>query len=118
MKKNPSFSVFLTNIFFSFKGSATATYNPPKLNPVTGDKAEIYCNIPNLDPGYQITWLKDGQRFEPQSQRVQLVANSRKLEFSSVYPEDAGTYTCTANDEMGTSYTTDVNVYPDGMLIC
>uniref|UniRef100_A0A8W8MBC3 Uncharacterized protein n=1 Tax=Magallana gigas TaxID=29159 RepID=A0A8W8MBC3_MAGGI len=105
-----------TNLQYENPGSATATYNPPKLNPVTGDKAEIYCNIPNLDPGYQITWLKDGQRFEPQSQRVQLVANSRKLEFSSVYPEDAGTYTCTANDEMGTSYTTDVNVYPDGTL--
>ncbi|XP_052682281.1 uncharacterized protein LOC128162900 isoform X14 [Crassostrea angulata] len=105
-----------TNLQYENPGSATATYNPPKLNPVTGDKAEIYCNIPNLDPGYQITWLKDGQLFEPQSQRVQLVANSRKLEFSSVYPEDAGTYTCTANDEMGTSYTTDVNVYPDGTL--
>lgn len=88
------------------------------MNPVLGSKAEIYCNIPNLDPGYQISWSKDGQPFEPHYQRVELVANARKLEFSSVYSEDAGTYTCTANDEMGTSYTTEVNVYPDGMLIC
>jgi hypothetical protein len=32
-----------------------------------------------------------------------------------VNPEDAGSYTCTANDEIGTTYSTKVTVFSDGL---
>lgn len=83
------------------------------MNPLTGEKADLVCNLPNVDPGLQVFWSKDGMSFEPNSPRVQFAANGMKIEFSSVIPEDAGSYTCSVNDEVGTSYTTNVNVFPD-----
>ena len=105
--------IFLSDFIFTLLALATATYEPPKMNPLTGEKAELVCNLPNVDPGLQVFWSKDGMSFEPNSPRVQFAANGMKIEFSSVIPEDAGSYTCSVNDEVGTSYTTNVNVFPD-----
>nr|XP_022304452.1 uncharacterized protein LOC111111646 isoform X11 [Crassostrea virginica] len=105
-----------TKLQFDNPTLATATYEPPKMNPLTGEKAELVCNLPNVDPGLQVFWSKDGMSFEPNSPRVQFAANGMKIEFSSVIPEDAGSYTCSVNDEVGTSYTTNVIVFPDNTL--
>jgi hypothetical protein len=94
--------------------SATATYDPPLMHPLTGEKVEVYCNIPNLPPGVGVSWQKDEQPFDTPSRRVQFLNNNRKIEFSSAYPEDIGKYTCTANDEVGSSDSTNIQVFPDG----
>jgi hypothetical protein len=84
------------------------------MNSLTGEKAELFCRIQNLAPGVAVTWKKNGQPFDTPSRRVQFLDNNRKIEFSSVYPEDAGEYECTANDEIGTTYSTNVQVFDNG----
>ncbi|XP_061179522.1 uncharacterized protein LOC133188156 [Saccostrea echinata] len=105
-----------TRLQFQNPEAATATYDPPKMNPVIGEKAEVLCNIPNLPPGVTLNWQKDGEPFDTPNERVKFYDNNRKIEFSSVYPEDAGTYVCIANDEIGTTYSTKVQVFSDDTL--
>lgn len=90
------------------------------MNTLTGDKAEIFCRISNLPLGVTVNWKKNGEPFDTPNERVKFLDNNRKIEFSSVYPEDAGGYECTANDEIGTTYSTNVKVFGDGKhsLVC
>lgn len=97
--------------------SATATYDPTTMNPLLGEKVEVHCNIRNLPPGVSVSWQKDGQPFDTPSAGIQFLNNNRKIEFSSAYPEDKGSYTCTANDEVGMSDTTNIKVFPDGKCV-
>lgn len=93
-------------------GTAVAVYNPPSKNPLTDDKAELFCNIPNLRPLDTVMWFKDGAPFNPQDQRIQMVNGNKKIEFSPVFPEDAGAYTCQTSD--GKTYSIQLNPYPTG----
>lgn len=105
---------FIFNFFCLPKALASATYQPPRLNPITGRKVVVKCSIPNLPPGVSVSWLKNGQPFQPPAGRARLVDNNRRIEFSYVYPEDAGSYTCMATDGSTLSHSTGVNVYKNG----
>lgn len=82
------------------------------MNPLTDDKTELFCDISNLQPFDNVRWFKDGNPFEVQNQRIQIVDRNRKIEFSSVFPEDAGTYTCQSDE--GKSYSVQLNPFPTG----
>lgn len=82
------------------------------MNPLTDDKTELFCDIPNLQPFDNVRWFKNGNPFEVQNQRIQMVDRNRKIQFSSVYPEDAGTYTCQSDE--GKTYSVQLNPFPTG----
>lgn len=105
---------FIFNFFCLPKALASATYQPPRLNPITGRKVVVKCSIPNLPPGVSVSWIKNGQPFQPPAGRARLVDNNRRIEFSYVYPEDTGSYTCMATDGSTLSHSTGVNVYKNG----
>lgn len=123
-KKNHETRIYIVNcnvhILFHFhffclpKALASATYQPPRLNPITGRKVVVKCSIPNLPPGVSVSWIKNGQPFQPPAGRARLVDNNRRIEFSYVYPEDTGSYTCMATDGSTLSHSTGVNVYKNG----
>lgn len=92
-----------------------ATYEPPKMNPLIGRRAEIVCNIQNLPVDVTVQWMKDGRPFNVQNTRVRFLNNNRKIEFSPVYANDAGSYECVADTEQREAYTTSVKVFTDGM---
>lgn len=97
-----------------FLDAAEAVYEPPKMNPLIGGMAEVICNIPDLPADVPVQWKKDGRPFNPVNIRVKFSNNNRKIEFSPVYASDTGRYECIANDDVSSTYTTNVQVFNDG----
>lgn len=69
------------------------------------------CDIPGLEPGEQVVWLKDQQVFNPMSDRVRLGPLGRIATFLPVEPEDSGLYTC-VSELSGTTLSQIVEVGP------
>lgn len=105
-------NVFFQNIFHTDK--AVATYEPLEHNPLTDDKIDLFCDIQNIPPGVNVRWEKDGQPFDIPSTRIQFLDNNQRIQFSSVFPEDKGSYTCILDDGSGQSYMTKINPFATG----
>jgi hypothetical protein len=91
-----------------------ASYEPLEQNPLTDDKIDLFCNIQDLAPGVPVRWEKDGQPFDIPSTRIQFLNSNQQIQFSSVFPEDQGSYTCVLDDGSGQTYTTKVNPFATG----
>jgi hypothetical protein len=108
-------------MYISSTELAETSYNPPSLSPLTGGKAILNCNIPNLPDNVNVYWKKDGRPFDTPNARIQFLNNNRKVEFSPLYREDAGSYTCSVDGGSPMTYSTGITVYDQGTyngLVC
>lgn len=112
-KENVSFCI---NPFVYSLDVASATYDLPKMSPLAGRRAVLSCNIPDLPQDVSVSWMKNGIPFSPAPGRIYFQNNNRQIVFTTVYPEDAGSYKCMAADGSTQSYTTGVNVYNEGTV--
>ncbi|XP_043914327.1 hemicentin-2 isoform X2 [Protopterus annectens] len=66
----------------------------------TGDSVSLYCDS-NAIPPPKLTWYKDNKPLSAASEGVLILPGGRLLQIASVRPEDSGTYTCKAVNEVG-----------------
>eukprot|EP00105_Crassostrea_gigas_P024923 XP_011445343.1 PREDICTED: uncharacterized protein LOC105340823 [Crassostrea gigas] len=73
---------------------------------------ELRCFIPTLERGVDISWTKDGYPFGParDSTRYYFMEDDTLVTFTSIFKEDAGIYTCKANEPFYPTYTARVVV--------
>lgn len=73
---------------------------------------ELRCAIPNLSPGIDIEWKKNGQQFLPFgiTSRIYFLENNSLVVFRSILPSDSGDYTCIADYLSDPSQTTRLQV--------
>lgn len=59
--------------------------------------------------------MKDGRPFDTPSARIKFLNNNHKVEFSPLYHEDAGSYTCSVDGGSTATYSTGIKVFDQGM---
>lgn len=86
------------------KPAFTATV-PAQLAVADGARLHLQCAVAG-DPDPQITWSKNGKPISS-SEIVDLKykAGTATLTINEVFPEDEGTYTCTATNSIGSTDT-------------
>lgn len=67
-----------------------------KYFPIVRKPFILNCTAAKDTPMLPVRWLKNGQPFQPDGQRV--FPRSSSLVFSSVMPDDSGHYTCIVGD--------------------
>lgn len=77
---------------FDFEGEAN-----------TGDSVQLSCYASKGDPPFSITWTLNGKNITASSgiSMIPIGVRTNLLSISSVQPNHAGEYTCTASNKAG-----------------
>lgn len=74
---------------------------PKSQSIVSGDKVTLDCVPPRGYPEPKVYWAKDGRPISLPTNRIKLVPGG-SLRINDVRPNDAGRYTCIAENTIGT----------------
>ena len=94
-------------------GAVEAKMSPSMFGHVTsavakdGDAVALQCTVTNAGNRYDVVWLHNEKEIKPSKDFVyKSEGDKHVLEIVEVFPEDAGTYTCEAFNDVGECFTT------------
>lgn len=88
---------------------------PIHVNLLVDSDAVFVCSA-NANPAARVTWFKDGARLRGNS-RITISLDGTQLTVADVRPEDAGVYTCVAENYVN-QVSTSGSLQVTGQFIC